>query len=61
MWILVLIICGTTCQMDHSTGGYTSKERCEEAVKIFTEGDANYRSVRRSAYCLPAPDDIIYE
>lgn len=59
MWVLVLIVCGTTCQMDTVIGTYSKKETCEEAVSIFS--DANYRPFPQSAYCIPAPDDIVYE
>ena len=61
MWVLVLIVCGATCQMETVIGTYSKKETCEEAASIFSDGDANYRPFRRSAYCIPAPDDIVYE
>jgi len=61
MWYLILVVCGSTCQMDAVLGTYSKKETCEQVVVEFTKGDSNWQEFRRSAYCLPAPDDIVYE
>ena len=61
MWLLILVLCGDSCALTQVPGYYTDKKVCEEAASIYSEGDANYFSFRRSAYCIPAPDDIVYE
>jgi predicted deacylase len=61
MWVLVLIVCGTTCQMDTVIGTYSKKETCEEAVEVFAGDVGVLARIERRAYCIPAPDDIVYE
>ena len=61
MWVLVMLVCNAGCYMTQIPGSYSKKEICEQAVVEFTKGDSNWQEFRRSAYCLPAPDDIIYE
>ena len=58
MWILVLIVCGDSCAVTQIPGYYTDKKVCEEAVATYSAGDANWISYRRSAYCIPAPDNL---
>lgn len=61
MWILILIACGPTCNTTTLDGQYTTIERCEEAVKAFTNDSTPFKIIRREAYCVPAPDDVVYE
>lgn len=61
MWALILVVCGASCNTTYMPGYYTDKKVCEEAVSAFSNGDANWMAYRRNAYCIPAPDDIIYE
>lgn len=61
MWILVLIVCGTSCQIETVFGTYTDKAVCEQAASEFSDKGKHLLSFRRDANCLPAPDDIVYE
>lgn len=61
MWVLVLVVCGATCQMDTVIGTYSKKETCEEAASTFVDGDSILLGIRHLAHCIPAPDDIVYE
>jgi len=61
MWVLVLIVCGTTCHMEPVLGTYSEKKMCEQAVTAFAGDVGAFARIERRAYCIPAPDDIVYE
>jgi hypothetical protein len=61
MWVLIIVVCGSSCNTTYLPGYYTDKTVCEEAVHVIKDGDRNWNAYRRDAYCVPAPDDIVYE
>jgi hypothetical protein len=61
MWVLVMLVCNAGCDMIQVMGYYTDRAVCEQAVSAYSNDSESFRPYYRSAYCLPAPDDIVYE
>lgn len=59
MWVLVLIIAWNSPSITTIPGSYSTEEKCREAAKVYT--DAQKLFTNHSAFCIPAPDDIVYE
>ena len=57
MWVLFLVVFYKGVSMTSMPGYYTTKEKCEEAAKAFTTISSTIFETK-TAYCLPAPDDI---
>lgn len=57
MWVLVLLVCFKTCELDSVPGAYTTLEKCKEAVKIANEG-MPVLTPQLVGLCIPAPDGL---
>jgi hypothetical protein len=57
MWILVLLVCINTCDIDSVPGAYTTLEKCREAAEAANEGMPVFGPPMRGL-CIPAPDGL---
>ena len=58
MWVLVLVFVYNSPAITTIPGSYSTIELCKKAAAEF-ENSGVFE--KRIAYCIPAPDDIIYE
>lgn len=53
MWVLVLLVCFNTCEIDSVPGAYTTLEKCREAARVAHDGMNEVTGL-----CIPAPDGL---
>jgi hypothetical protein len=59
MWVLVLVFVYNSPAITTIPGSYSTIELCGKAAAEFEKESSVFE--RHTAYCLPAPDDIVYE
>lgn len=61
MWVLVIWICGTMCDITVVPGIYENVDACEAAVAKLDNRSDLFARYPASAACIPAPDYVTYE
>ena len=59
MWVLVLVFVYKSPAITTIPGSYSTIEVCKKAAAEFEKVGGVFE--RHIAYCIPAPDDIVYE